>query len=443
MVKEKTFYIENLGCFRNQVDAEYIIASMEQAGYTHLNEPEGASAIVVNSCGFIESAKEESINTFFQFREAYPESKIILAGCLAQRYGNELSDMLPEADGFFGNRAPELLPQIMKDVEEGKKPSFFPQELTTAPKRIKFLNYKKSAFVKIAEGCIHHCTFCAIPKIRGGLVSRNFDDVVREVNELLDEGIFEVNLIAQDLASFGLDRGSEKEIIPLLRAILKRPGNYWIRPFYIHPDTFPEGLIELCQEDSRLLPYFDLPFQHANQKVLKMMARYGNSQVYLDLIQKIRTALPQAVVRSTFLVGFPGENTLEFQELLDFQEKAQIDWMGVFAYSREDGTSSFRLQTDEAYERSQKDAHKRKVVLERRQNEITAKRLDLWLGRTVQILIEEPIEGSDMYLGRAFFQAPEVDGLTVVHARAGLVAGELVTGEIFKRNGVDLEAREV
>lgn len=442
MSDSKTFYIENLGCFRNQVDAEYIIASMEQAGYTHLESPEGASAIVVNSCGFIESAKEESLNTFFELREAYPQAKLILAGCLAQRYGEDLKADLPEADAIFGNRAPELLPQIMSRVQEGEKVTWFPEEYAQAPRRQKFLSHKRSVFVKIAEGCIHHCTFCAIPKIRGSLISRPFDDVVKEIHELIDQGFFEINLIAQDLASFGLDRGKESELVPLLKEVLKKSGSYWIRPFYIHPDTFPEGLIELMQTDSRLLPYFDLPFQHAHGTVLKKMARHGNPETYLELINKIRTALPHAVIRSTFLVGFPGENTLEFQALLKFQEEAKIDWLGIFTYSREDGTSSFRLQTEEAYEKSQKEAHKRRVVLERRQNEITAQALDRSIGRVVEVLVEEKVADSELYLGRSYMQASEVDGLIVLHGR-NLQAGDVVMAEIFKRNGVDLEARQV
>lgn len=439
--QDKTFYVENLGCFRNQVDAEYIIASMEASGYTLLQEPDEASAIVVNSCGFIESAKEESINTFFELRQNHPDAKIILAGCLAQRYGKDLGEMLPEADAIFGNRAPELLPKIMPQIEKGEKVSYFPSELTTAPRREKFLTHEKSVFVKIAEGCIHHCTFCVIPKIRGGLASRPFDDVVAEVNQLLDQGFFEINLIAQDLASFGRDRG-ESELIPLLKKLLERPGKFWIRPFYIHPDTFPEELIELCQKDSRLLPYFDLPFQHANQRVLKTMARYGSSEIYLGLINRIRTALPHAVIRSTFLVGFPGESRTDYEELLKFQADAQIDWMGVFTYSREEDTSSFRLQTDAGFEKSKAEANKRKVVLERRQSEITAKRLDRWVGQKVEVLVEEAVKETGLYLGRSYIQASEVDGLIVLHGE-NLKPGDVVLAEIRKRNGVDLEAVQV
>ncbi len=441
----KNFYLENLGCFRNQVDAEYIIASMEQSGYTLVKDSSEAQTIVVNTCGFIESAKQESIDTFFELRKAHPDAKIIVAGCLAQRYGDELLEMLPEANAIFGNRAPELLPKIMEQVEKGERVTFFPQELTTSPMRKNLLSHARSAFLKIAEGCIHHCTFCAIPKIRGQLVSRTIDDVLREFDELLARGIFEINLIAQDLASFGREQGGPGNLVELLTRMLERKGHFWIRPFYIHPDTFPDGLIELMQADSRLLPYFDLPFQHADARILKMMARYGDKEKYLELLKRIRTALPHAVIRSTFLVGFPGENRKDFGELLDFQEKAQIDWVGIFTYSREEQTASFRLQDDDSFEKSKPEAKRRKTVIEHRQSKITEALLARWTGVEMDVLIEERVEGSDLYLGRSYLQAPEVDGLIVLKglSNAPLSPGAVVRARINAPKGVDLEAEQI
>jgi len=445
VILSKTFYVENLGCFRNQVDAEYIIASMEGAGYTAVDEPSGAQAIVVNTCGFIESAKQESLDTFFELRQGYPEAKIILAGCLAQRYGDELLEMLPEADGIFGNKAPELLPQIMDKVEQGERVSFFPQELTTSPRRRNLLSQAGTAFLKVAEGCIHKCTFCAIPNIRGHLVSRTIPEVLQEFDELRDRGIFEFNLIAQDLASYGREADKNGFLVPLLEQMLARPGNFWIRPFYIHPDTFPEGLLELMKADSRLLPYFDLPFQHADQKVLTLMGRHGNKEKYLDLVSSIREALPDSVLRSTFLVGFPGESRKDFEELLDFQAKAKLDWVGVFTYSREEGTASFRLQDEKAYEAGKKEAHKRKTILEHRQQKITEAQLERWVKKDLEVFIEEPMEGTNLYLGRAWMQAPEVDGLIVLHGKneQALVPGQVVKARIVGVRGVDLEASQI
>lgn len=441
---ERTFYIENLGCFRNQVDAEYIMASMESAGYRHVTSPAEASTIVVNTCGFIESAKEESINTFFDLRQAYPEAKIVLAGCLAQRYGEDLLGMMPEADAIFGNRAPELLPKIMDKVEQGQKVTWFPSELSTSPERRNLLSGPRTAFLKVAEGCTHKCTFCAIPAIRGKLVSRPMAEVLREFDALLARGIFEINLIAQDLASYGYDRDRQGELVPLLAEMLKRPGQFWLRPFYIHPDSFPAGLVDLCAADSRLVPYFDLPFQHADARILKLMGRTGSKEAYLQLVRDIRSKLPRSVIRSTFLLGFPGETRKEYSELLDFQEKAQLDWVGFFAYSREEDTASYQLQTDETYEKSRPEAKKRKTVMERRQHAITEARLQAWAGTELDVLVEEDM-GEDLYLGRSWLQAPEVDGLMVLHGRMDrkLQPGDVVRAKVVAPRGVDLECTQV
>lgn len=435
----KSFYIENLGCFKNQVDAEYMMTSLQEKGYVRAASAETAELILVNTCTFIESAKKESIDAFFQLRQARKNAKIVLTGCMAERYGKDLMEMLPEADAVFGNRDPQRISEIADQVLEGTKTSYFPPNMKKAPRRKNFLSLKNSVYVKISEGCSNACTFCAIPKFRGTLSSRGFDDVAAEIESLIDSGVKEINLIAQDLASFGLDRG-EESFLPLLERVLKKPGDYWLRMLYLYPDRFPEGVLNVAKHDRRLLPYFDLPFQHASGRLLKLMGRRGDDAEYLDLISRIRETVPDAVVRSTFIVGFPGERDSDFQTLLDFQQKAKIDWMGVFPYSREEGTPAFRMQTEDAFELFRPQAEKRKQLLEDAQNEITAQSLDRWVGRDLEVLIEEPIQGSDMALGRSFLQAQEVDGLVVVHG-AGLTPGQVVPVTVTKRNGVDLDAR--
>lgn len=435
----KTFYIENLGCFKNQVDAEYMITALQNKGYTRADTAETAELILVNTCTFIESAKKESIDTFFELRQARKDAKIIMAGCMAERYGKDLLEMIPEADGIFGNRDPQKITDIADDVLAGKKSTYFPPNMKMAPRRQHFLSLKNSVYVKISEGCSNACTFCAIPKFRGTLSSRSFDDVAGEIEGLIDGGVKEINLIAQDLASFGLDRGRD-EFLPLLERVLKKPGDYWLRMLYLYPDRFPEGVLELAKNDKRLLPYFDLPFQHASGRLLKLMGRRGDDAEYLDLIARIRDTVPNAIIRSTFIVGFPGERDSDFQTLLDFQQKAKIDWMGVFTYSREEGTPAYRMQSEDAFELFRPKAEERKQLLEDAQNEITAASLDRWVGRDLEVLIEEPIQGSAMGLGRSFLQAQEVDGLVVVHGE-GLQSGQVVKTRVTKRNGVDLEAR--
>ena len=434
-----TFYIENLGCFKNQVDAEYMISSLQDKGYTRAETAEKADLILVNSCTFIESAKKESIEAFFQLRQARKDAKIVMTGCMAERYGKELLELIPEADGIFGNRDPQKITEIADQVMQGDKPLYFPPNMRLAPRRKHFLSLKNSVYVKISEGCSNACTFCAIPKFRGTLNSRTFEDVASEIEGLIDDGVKEINLIAQDLASFGLDRG-QSEFMALLERVLKKPGDYWVRMLYLYPDRFPEEVLELCKSDKRLLPYFDLPFQHASGRLLKLMGRQGNSRQYLDLIERIRREVPDAVIRSTFIVGFPGERNSDFEELVEFQKQAKIDWMGVFTYSHEEGTPSYRMITEDAFELFRPKAEERKMQLEDLQSEITAANLDRWVGRELTVLIEEPIQKTQMALGRSFLQAQEVDGLIVVRGE-GLKPGQVVRTRILKRNGVDLEAQ--
>ena len=296
------------------------------------------------------------------------------------------------------------------------------------------LSYPGTAYLKIAEGCGNHCSYCAIPLIRGPLASRPRAQVVQEARDLLGAGVRELVLIAQDLASFGTDRSPAGELPVLLRELLALPGEFWLRCLYIHPDHFPEELLELAATDPRLLPYFDLPFQHASPAVLRRMGRRGSAEAYLALLARIREALPRAVLRSTFLVGFPGESEQDFRLLLDFQRRAELDWAGFFTYSREEGTAAFALGPRVAH----RTAEERKRELERAQQAITARRLERHIGSELDVLIEEPVRGEALALGRGYPQAPEVDGLVVVKA-AGLEAGRMCRVRIDRRNGVDLE----
>jgi ribosomal protein S12 methylthiotransferase len=258
---------------------------------------------------------------------------------------------------------------------------------------------------------------------------------VEEARGLLAAGVREIVLIAQDLASYGADRAGGGELPVLLRELLDLPGEYWLRCLYIHPDHFPEELLALAAADSRLLPYFDLPFQHASPAVLRRMGRRGTAEGYLALLARIRAALPRAVLRSTFLVGFPGETEEDFRVLLDFQREAELDWAGFFTYSREEGTAAYSLGPRVGAKRTES----RKRELERAQQAITERRLERHVGAQLEVLIEEPVRGEALALGRAYLQAPEVDGLVVVKA-AGLEAGRRCRVRIERRNGVDLEA---
>jgi ribosomal protein S12 methylthiotransferase len=391
-----------------------------------------ADLIIVNSCGFIESAKRESINTVLSFRALFPQKKIVLAGCLAARYAGELRESLPEADLICPSSDPrEVAAFVCGKKDAGGKINDGARPLLSLP---------GSAYLKIAEGCNNACSFCAIPLIRGNLRSRTIPDIHEEFALLLRRGIKEVCLIAQDTAAYGAETEGKPRLAALLANLLESDGDFWIRLLYLHPDHFPEALLPLMQADARLLPYFDIPFQHASKKTLSSMGRLGDSDTYLQLIRTIRAALPNAVLRSTFLVGFPGETDADFEELLAFQQNAALDWAGVFSYSPEEGTPAFTLKNRPA----KKVAAARKTRLEEAQLSLSEKKLERFISKTLDVLVEEKIEGeAGLYLGRSYGQAPEVDGAIVLETApvAALAPGSFVRGEIFARAGLDLRLR--
>lgn len=435
---EKTYFIENLGCVKNQVDAEIMISALQRTGWNRALNSDDAEVIIVNSCGFIIPAKEESIEVTLDFRKRYPEKKIILAGCFSQRYGREVKSALPEVDGIFGNHAPERIVEMINEVGEAPPMVLIPDQRGGEVNRSQLLSYPGSAYIKISEGCNHRCTFCAIPLIRGNLHSRTVDSVVNEIRGLLERGVFEFNLIAQDLASFGTDREGE-DFLSLLMEISRLEGDFWIRLLYIHPDNFPLEIFDLIENDKRILPYFDIPFQHASEGLLRRMGRRGNYDTYINLVKEIRGKVPDSVIRSTFMVGFPGEKAADIKILEQFLREAQIDWAGFFIYSREEGTKSYAMKST----LSQRFFHSRveswKTSLEQLQQGVTEKMLDRFVGHELTMIIEEAVEGEDLFLGRAYMQAPEVDGLIVIHGD-DFTPGDRIPCRIIKQNGLDFEA---
>ncbi|MDR3144848.1 MAG: 30S ribosomal protein S12 methylthiotransferase RimO, partial [Treponema sp.] len=448
------YYLDPFGCVKNQVDAETMMALLGRSGWEAAADSAEADLIIINSCGFIESAKQESINAVLEYRKAYPHKRILLAGCLAQRYARELSRSLTEADGFFGNEdlsgiaaaaaatmgidAAEDMAAAAVGTGGGVRAGTGAGNYVPGDRPL--LSLPGSAYVKIAEGCNNRCSFCAIPGIRGPLRSRSIPDVAAECRRLLERGIRELCLIGQDLGSYGLDRPGLRGGAPgasgdlprdsggalpeLLGALSALEGDFWVRFLYIHPDHFPRGILDLCCRDPRLLPYFDIPFQHGSTALLRAMNRRGSAESYLALIDTIRGALPDAVIRSTFLTGFPGETEEDFEALLEFQARAALDWAGVFTYSREEDTPAYAMKG-----RVPKGlAAERKALIEERQIPITQGRMDRFIGRTMDVLVEEALTVPEtealsgredppreaLYLGRLFCQAPEVDGAAVI-----------------------------
>ena len=439
----KKIYMESLGCAKNQVDSEILLAYADEEGFVRVDEAEEADVIVVNTCGFIESAKEESVNTFFSLRERCPDAKIILAGCLAQRYGKEME--LEEADAIFGNHDLSQFPSVLKSLEKEERKILvpeYPDPDRERDDRKELLSFPRSAYLKISEGCNHCCSYCAIPVIRGPLRSRPFEKVVKEARRLVGEGIYEINVIAQDLGAYGLDLYGKSRFTELMETLAHIEGDFVLRMLYIHPDTFPMDLPLLVAREKKILPYYDIPIQHADAEVLKSMRRCGDCEKYASLFAFIREKNPEAVIRTTLMLGFPGEDRTAFEKLLSFLTVARPDWMGSFTYSREEDTPAWEMRGEKEHEKAHRKAEKWQKELEALQSEITAESLSRFVGKEYRCLIEEKIEGEDLAIGRIYSQAPEVDGLTVVMGR-DMKSGDVVKVGITAVRGVDLEGVKI
>ena len=435
----RSFHLESLGCAKNQVDSELMIAALERSGWSLAPGPEAADVLIVNTCGFISDAKKESIETSLELKARHPGRKVIMVGCLTERYGQDLARQLPEIDGFLGNRDPAGIVDLVEGrlSQEAAAPGAR-QPPGSAPghgqerERTRLLSFPGSAYVKVAEGCSNRCTYCAIPLIRGQLSSRDTESIVDEIKGLTGRGVRELILIAQDLGSFDADRG-KADLPRLLQRIGSLRGDFWVRLLYIHPDRFPDGILDVMEDDPRFLPYFDLPFQHASPAILRAMNRRGEPERNLALLARIRSRFPQAVIRSTFLLGFPGETDADFRHLLDFQRDARLDWLGAFTYSREEDTPAWAMPG--RVPRGLAESRRKEIELS--QVPITERALDSHLGKVLDVLVEERVEGEEMCLGRAYLQAPDVDGLIVI--RGSPAPGERVRVRLTRRNGVDLE----
>ena len=432
------FFIDHHGCAKNQVDGEELAARLEAAGHCYVPSGDEADCIIVNTCGFIESAKKESIDAALAIKRFWPEKKVLIAGCLAQRYPEALMAEMTEADGVLGNADLSLAVQALQNIKEGRRASLVVEQPRAIaadyyPRR-RLFDYPGSAHLKITEGCDNHCSYCAIPLIRGSLRSRSIEDVAAELEALVARGIFEINLIGQDLGAYGRDSLKESNLVLLLERLERVEGDFRLRVLYIHPDHFPEGLLDVMASSRKILPYFDLPFQHASEKILRAMNRRGSSQMYLKLVERIRSTLPESMIRSTFLVGFPGETEEDFAALRQFQQEAALDWLGVFSYSREEGTPAYSMKARVP----KKLAEARKTAVEAAQESITAARLQRFIGKRIEVLTEEAVEGAALSLARAWMQAPDVDGLTLV--KASLKPGTRARVLISAVNGVDFEA---
>lgn len=468
------FFIDQHGCAKNQVDGEIIASKLIDDGFEMVDSFDAADFIIINTCGFIESAKKESLDALYNIRASYPKKKIVLAGCLAERYADVFKENLEEANGIFGNGDLLLISDLLTQIQKRKWPVVVSEQTgVSVYKRNTFFNFKNSAYVKITEGCSNHCSFCAIPVIRGELRSRPIKDVVAEVKSLIKKGFFEINLIGQDLAAFGTGEEDEKifgklrsagtgkdagiakdcgtvnstsYLSMLLDEISKIEGKFWVRLLYIHPDHFNFDVVERIKKDNRILPYFDIPFQSGDTEIIHSMNRTGSKEGYIKLVKKLRKELPETALRTTLMTGFPGETDEAFDNSKDFLETIKPDWSGCFAYSREEDTPAYKFKNRV----SKKISEARVKTLESIQEEITQEKLKSRLKKDYDVLIEEVLDAEDdqgFAIARAWFQAPDVDGAFVVRydrddkkAVKAVVPGAVVKVRAVKVSGVDIDS---
>lgn len=407
------YWIETLGCPKNEVDSDKLVGTLTADGMVAAASPESADLVVVNTCAFIESAREESVNTILALRDRAEDAKLVVTGCMAERYGDELDDALEEVDTVAGFGVPVALG---RKPDAPALPSF---DLLNLPRP---KSSRPWAYVKIAEGCDRNCGFCAIPTFRGPQRSRTIDSILSEVNNLDAK---EIVLVAQDLAAFGRDQGQgERAIVPLLAQVNELVER--VRLLYLYPSDLNAELIDGILATG--VPYFDLSLQHVSRPLMRRMRRWGDGERFLERIEAIRSQAPDAAFRSNFIVGYPGETEADHDALLEFVEVAQLDWCGFFSYSKEEGTYAADLdgEVDPAL------MNERLRELSELQDTITQNRRDLLIGETVEVLVDAP------RIGRTHREAPEIDG--VVLLPDDLSVGEIVDVEVSHAVGPDLVA---
>jgi ribosomal protein S12 methylthiotransferase len=440
--KKPTVRLITLGCAKNEVDSEEIAGVLQEAGYRLDGSTENPDMIIINTCGFLEAAKEEGLEVI---QEALREKKrgntgkVIVAGCLVQRMGDTLKQVAPEVDAFVGvgqmARFAEIADQTRRtrhSLMEVQKPH---HRWAAVPTRLR-TRQPWSAYLKVSEGCDHRCTFCTIPSFRGDHVSKPLERVLEEANWLASSGALEINLIAQDTTQYGYDLYKTFMLPTLLQELSKVEGLHWIRIHYAYPSRVSEKLIETMASLPNIAHYVDVPLQHADREILKAMRRPGHGETYLRMIRKLRDSMPDVAIRTTFIVGFPGETEEHFQSLLRFMEEAQLDRVGAFTYSREQGTPSAEMP-GQAPSRVKRERYDR---LMRAQQPISLAQNRRWVGCTLEVLVEGYTPDGKLAAGRSHRDAPDVDGLVYMRncqAQPGLfVPVKIEKADVYDLYGV-------
>ncbi|HCB94185.1 MAG TPA: 30S ribosomal protein S12 methylthiotransferase RimO [Selenomonas sp.] len=417
----------SLGCAKNLVDTETMLGILQQNGVSLTTNPAEADILIVNTCAFIQSAKEESITTILNmadFKDSGRCRSLIVAGCLGERYSKELLEELPEADAIVGAGAWDRIMEAVDESLRGHRVVLTGKDLiyTSKTPRIR-TTPSYSTYVKIAEGCDHRCAFCAIPMIRGRYISRSIEDICDEVHNLVEQGVKEINLIAQDTTNYGNDLYGQPSLVRLLREIVKEPKLQWVRILYCYPRFFTDELIDLIASEPKICNYVDIPLQHASNSVLRRMRRGDTKESITALLKKIREKIPGVAIRSTFMVGFPGETEAEYQELRDFLEEQRFDRVGVFTYSQEEGTAAGDMPDQVPEEILQERYHDLMSL----QSMISQEMNEAMEGMELDVMVEgRDEELENIAVGRSYREAPEVDGQAYIEGDADSQPGDMV-----------------
>ncbi len=444
-ILHKTFHLVSLGCPKNLVDSELVYGLLVKSGWQGLDEPDDAQILLINTCGFIQPAVEESVEEILQLaglKKEHPDKKLVVIGCLVQRYREKLEQELAEVDLFVGTEGIGQIPALLDELISGKGG----QRLITPDLFLMDANVPRSlstpffrAWLKITEGCDNRCSYCMIPSIRGRLRSRGIDDIVREAQNLERSGVKELSLVAQDLTAYGLDLYHSRSLERLIGSLLKNTAIPWIRLMYLYPSTISDELLEIVAGNERIVPYLDIPLQHISTRILKgMNRRYSKDDVFA-LLDMIRKTVPRAALRTTFLLGFPGETVDDVEQIEEFLRIARFDHVGVFGYANEEGCPAERMSGQVADDEKE-ERLKRIVAI---QSEISQEKLQRFVNTTEQVLVEGFSKETDLLLeGRTRFQAPDIDGCVLIN-EGETSPGEIVDIEITEAQTYDLVGRIV
>jgi ribosomal protein S12 methylthiotransferase len=444
----KNIHMISLGCARNLVDSEVMLGLMQKDGYAITGDPAHADVIVINTCGFIDSAKKESVETILEAAE-YKEpgkgrcQKLIVAGCLAERYPGELRESMPEIDLVMGTAGFSKIVEELEKIDLVENRAAY-DGIRVDHERIKDYDLPRintqpfyRAYLKLAEGCAKRCSFCVIPDLRGPLRSRGIESLIRETKDLVATGVTELNLIAQDLTDYGRDRKDGASLAALLRELVKIPELKWIRLFYVYPDQLTDEVIALVKNEEKICKYLDVPLQHIDDEILSRMNRKVSGEQMRSMLKRLKSEIPDLVMRTSLMVGFPGETKEQFEKLVAFVGEGLLDQVGIFTYSHEEGSRSAKLYSDDIA--SGEKARRQKRLYEAQQAVLDQK-LEAWIGREIDVLVEGFHDETPLLLkARHYGQAADIDNITLIN-RGTAQKGQYVTVRVTERAGPDLVA---